>query len=231
MLEHADAQGVDQRVAEVGGVEDGLAADVGQAQAVAVAADAGHDPGQHAVGVRGVERAEAQRVHHGDWASAHREDVADDAADAGRGALVGLDVRRVVVRLDLEGHRVALADVEDAGVLADAGQHLADRGLLGQLAELLEVDLGGLVGAVLAPHHRVHRQLRGGGTAAEDLADPGVLVGLQAEIGPGLLAVRVLGGDGDGVQHGRNLPSRPGGRAGAPLIRLPTLPIGAVHPR
>ena len=87
-----DAERVDERVAEVGLVEDGLAADVGQAEAVAVAADAGHDPGQHAGGVGGVERAEAQRVHHRDRAGAHREDVADDAADAGGGALVGLDV-------------------------------------------------------------------------------------------------------------------------------------------
>jgi hypothetical protein len=187
--QHADAQRVDQRVAEVGRVEDRLAADVGQAEAVAVAADAGDDPGQHPVGVVGVERAEAQRVHDGDRAGAHREDVADDAADAGRGALVGLDVRRVVVRLDLEGDGVALADVDDAGVLADAGEHLAARGLLRELAELLEVHLGGLVGAVLAPHDGVHRQLGAGGAAAEDLADPGVLVGLEAELGPRLLAV------------------------------------------
>ena len=112
VAEHADAERVDQRVADVGRVEDRLAADVGQAEAVAVATDAGHDPGQHPVGVVGVERAEAQRVHHRDRAGAHREDVADDAADAGRGALVGLDVRRVVVRLDLERDRVALADVD-----------------------------------------------------------------------------------------------------------------------
>ena len=200
MPQHADAQRVDQRVAQVGLVEDGLAADVGQAEAVAVAADAGHDPGQHPVGVVGVERAEAERVHHRHRPRAHREDVADDAADAGRGALVGLDVRRVVVALDLEGHGVALADVEDAGVLADPGEHLADRRLLGELAELLEVHLGGLVGAVLAPHHAVHRQLAAGRAAAEDLADPGVLVGLQAQLGPRLLAVRVLGGRGDGVE-------------------------------
>ena len=142
MAQHADAERVDQRVAEVGRVEDGLAADVGQAEAVAVAADAGHDPGQHPVGVGGVERAEPQRVHHRDRPGAHREDVADDAADAGRGALVGLDVRRVVVALDLERDGVALADVDDAGVLADAGEHLADRRLLRDLAELLEVHLG-----------------------------------------------------------------------------------------
>ena len=67
--------------------------------------------------------AEAQRVHHRDRAGAHGEDVADDAADAGRRALVGLDEARVVVRLDLERDGEALADVDDAGVLADAGEH------------------------------------------------------------------------------------------------------------
>ena len=175
---------------------------LGRPRHVAVAADAGHDPGQHPVGVVGVERAEAQRVHHGDRPGAHREDVADDAADAGRGALVGLDVRRVVVGLDLERDGVALADVDDAGVLADAGQHLADRGLLRDLGELLEVHLRALVGAVLAPHHGVHRELGAGRPAAEDLADLGVLVGLQPEVGPGLLALGVLGGDGDGVEMG-----------------------------
>ena len=202
VAQHADAQRVDERVAQVALVEDGLAADVGQAQAVAVVTHALDDAGQHPVGVGGVERAEAQRVHDRDRASAHGQDVAHDAADSGRGTLVRLDVRRVVVRLDLEGHRVALADVDDAGVLADAGEHGAGGGLLRDLPELLEVHLGGLVGAVLAPHHRVHRQLAGGGAAPEDLADPGVLVGLQAEVGPGLLTARVVGCGGDGVESG-----------------------------
>ena len=74
-------------------------------------------------GCRGASSgAEAQRVHHGDRAGAHRDDVAHDAADAGGRALVGLDVGRVVVRLDLEGDRPAVADVDDAGVLADADE-------------------------------------------------------------------------------------------------------------
>ena len=68
--------------------------------------------------------AEAQRIHHGDRAGAHREDVADDAADAGRRALVGLHEGGVVVRLDLEGDRPAVADVHHAGVLADADQQV-----------------------------------------------------------------------------------------------------------
>ncbi len=200
VAQHADAESVDERVAGVGLVEDGLTADVGQAEAVAVAADTGHDPGQHARGVGGVERPEAQRIHDRDGPSPHGEDVADDAADAGGRTLVGLDERRVVVALDLERHGVALADVEDTGVLADAGQCLADRRLLRDLTELLEVHLGRLVGAVLAPHHRVHRQLGAGRAATEDLADPGVLVGLQAQLGPRLLALRVGRGPRDRVE-------------------------------
>ena len=125
---------------------------------------------------RRVERTEAQRVHHRDRARAHRQDVADDAADAGRGALVRLDVGRVVVRLDLEGDGPALADVDHAGVLAHADEQTASGSSGGFFAELAQVDLRGLVGAVLAPHHRVDGQLGAGGAAAEDLADAGVLV-------------------------------------------------------
>ncbi len=198
VLHDAHAERVDQRVALVAGVEDDLAADVGQAEAVAVAADARDDAGQHAPGVGVVGSTEAQRVHHRDRAGAHREDVADDAADAGGRALVGLDVRRVVVRLDLEGDRVALADVDHTGVLADADEHGVRGGRL--LAELAQVHLGALVRAVLRPHDRVHRELGAGRAAAEDLADPGVLVLLEAEFAPGLPGVRGLLGVLDGVE-------------------------------
>ncbi len=208
MTEYADAQGVDQRVAEVGLVEDHLAADVRQPEAVAVAADAGNDPRQDPVGVLCIEGAEAERVHDGNRARTHREDVADDPADPGCCALIGLDVRRVVVALDLERDGVPLADVDDAGVLPDPSQHLACRGLLGDLRELLEMHLRGLVGAVLAPHHRIHRQLGAGRATTEDLVDLGVLVLLQAQLGPRLLAIRIQGRSGHGVDewfgHGRS---------------------------
>ena len=64
---HADAQRIDQGVAGVGLVEDGLAADVRQAQAVAVAADAGDDAEPTAEELAAIEAAER----------------ADEAADAG----------------------------------------------------------------------------------------------------------------------------------------------------
>ena len=111
-------------------------------------------------------------VHDGDRARAHRDDVAHDAADAGRGALERLDVARVVVALDLERDRPALADVDDAGVLAHADHEVAccisSETFWPNWRRYI---LRRLVGAVLAPHHRVHRELAAGGAAAEDLAD------------------------------------------------------------
>ena len=199
--QHPDAQRVHQRIAGVGRVEHGLAADVGQAQRVAVAADAAHHAVEHAAGVGRVGGTEAQLVHDRDGPGAHRHDVADDAADAGGRALIRLDIGRVVVGFHLEGDRPAVADVDDAGVLADAGQHRGPHRLGGGFAEVAQVHLGRLVGAVLAPHHRIHRQLGVGGAAAEDLADPLVLVVLEAEFAERLRLVGGGGGVVDGVDR------------------------------
>ena len=79
-----------------------LAADRRHAEGIAVAADAGDDAGDQMPGLRMVGRAEAQRVQRRDRPRAHGEDVAQDAADAGRRALVGLDEGGVVVALHLE---------------------------------------------------------------------------------------------------------------------------------
>ena len=73
--------------------------------------------------------------------------------------------------LDLERHGPVVADVHHARVLADAHHEVLLHGLGGLLAELLEVHLGRLVGAVLRPHHGVHRELRGRGAAAEEVED------------------------------------------------------------
>ena len=120
----ADAHGVDEDVVVVALVEVGLPADRRHADAIAVAADAGDDAVDEVARLGVVGRAEAQRVEVGDGARAHGEHVAHDAADAGGGALVGLDVARVVVALHLEDDAVAVAEVDDAGILAGALDHL-----------------------------------------------------------------------------------------------------------
>ncbi len=197
--QHPDAQRVDQRVSGVGRVEHHLAADRRQPEAVPVATDPGDHTGQHPGGVRRVRGSEPQRVEHRRRAGTHGQDVPHDPADPGRRTLVWLHIGRMVVRLDLERDRPTVADVDHAGVLADPGEHPFAHLRGGRLAEVAQVHLGGLVGAVLAPHHRVHRQLGLGRPAAENRADPGVLVVAQPELAVGLRLVRAGGSRGDGV--------------------------------
>ena len=150
----ADAHRVDQDVAVVGAVEGALAADGRHADAVAVAADAGNHAADQVPGLRMRRIAEAQRVEQRHRPRTHGEHVAQDAADAGRRPLVGLDERRVVVALHLEDRDQTVADVDHARVLARAAHH---PGRLGR--KLAEMDLRGFVGAVLAPHHREDAEL------------------------------------------------------------------------
>ena len=97
VTQHTDAQGVDEWVAVVGGVEEGLATDGRQTQAVAVVGDAGHHSGQHPRRVGSVQGPEGQGVHDADRAGTHRHDVAHDATHTGGRALVGFDVGGVIV--------------------------------------------------------------------------------------------------------------------------------------
>ena len=185
VAQHAHAQGVDERILLVGRVEFGLPADVRQPEAVAVSADAGDDAVHHAGRVRMADVAKAQLVHDRHGAGAHGDNVAHDAAHAGGSPLIGLNKARVIVRLHLERHGPAVADVHNSGVLAHAHEQALAH--LGRelAAELLEVDLRGLVRAVLGPHHRVHGEFGGRGTPAEDLPDARVFVLFEAELGPG----------------------------------------------
>ena len=109
---------------------------------------------------------EPEPVEQRDRPRAHGDDVAQDAADAGRRALERLDRRRVVVRLDLERDREALAEVEDAGVLAGPLEHaLAGRRQPAQQRRRV------LVAAVLRPEQREDRQLEVVRVAAQELLD------------------------------------------------------------
>ena len=101
-----DAHGVHQRVPGVRVLERDLAADGRDAQAVAVAADTADDATEKGAVSRasplvrvvtGLQRAESQRIEERHRPGAHGKDVTDDAADAGRGALVWLDGGGMVV--------------------------------------------------------------------------------------------------------------------------------------
>ena len=161
-----DAHRVDEAVVGVALVEDDLAADGRDADAVAVVPDACDRATEHPAAVLVVEPAEAQPVEQRDRPRAHGDDVAQDAADACRRALERLDGRRVVVALDLERDGKTVADVHDAGVLARALEH---RRALGR--EPLQQQGGVLVATVLGPQQREDGELESVRLPTEQAAD------------------------------------------------------------
>ena len=174
-LRDADGHRVDEDVAVVGGVEIDLAADGRDADAIAVAADARDHAGDEVPRLGVIGPAEAQRIQVGDRPRAHGEDVAQDAADARRRALIGLDVGRVVVALHLEDRRVAVADVDHAGILARSADHPRRLG-----RQLLQVDARALVAAMLRPHDREDAELDAGSARARALSGCGHIRRAQA---------------------------------------------------
>ena len=103
-----------------------LAADCRHADAVAVAAHAADHAAHQPAGGLVVGPAELERIEQRHRARAHGHDVAQDAADAGGGALVRLDGTRMVVRLELERDGETVADAHHAGVLTRTGEHVVD---------------------------------------------------------------------------------------------------------
>ena len=178
LLRDAHRHGVDEVVAVVARMEAHRAAHGRHAKRIAVAADAGDHAGHQMprLGMLGI--AEGERIEAGDRPRAHGEHVAQDAADAGGGALIGLDVARVVVALHLEHASQAVADVDDAGILARPLDHM--RALGRQRAQM---DLGGFVRAVLVPHRRKDAELGQARLAADQVEHALVFVRLEAVFG------------------------------------------------
>ena len=140
-LQRTHTQGVDQWVGGVRLIEDSLATNVRQAQAIAVPADTGHDTGQHSLRVGGVGRSETKLIHHRNWACTHRHNVADDTANTRRSALVGFNVAGVIVGFHAEGHGIAVANIDHAGVLTDTGKNLRCHLVGGGFTKVAQVHL------------------------------------------------------------------------------------------
>ena len=156
-----DAHRVDEAVVAVRLVEDRLATDGRDSDRVSVVADPRHCPAEVMVWL-----GEAKAVEERDRPRSHGHDVAENPADARRGALERLDRGRMVVRLDFERHRLALAEVDHAGVLSRALQDA-----LTLRRETPQQEGGVLVAAVLGPEQREDGELEVVRLAGEQLAD------------------------------------------------------------
>ena len=104
--------------------------------------------------------------------------------------------RRMVMALHLEDGGLAVADIDDAGVLARPADHPGCGG-----GQRLQPLLRGFVGAVLAPHHREDAKLGQIRRAAENRQNPRVFLSRQAVAGDD------IGGDrrGLGVQFNASI--------------------------
>ncbi len=153
----AEGESVDEGILRIARLEADFAADRRDAKTISVTSDSANYAVEDAAVSRGVlfagvlacsDLAESQGIQNSDRARAHGENVAQDAADAGRRTLEGFDVAGMIVRFDFESGDEAVADVDDAGVFAGAlHDELAARG------QALQVNFARFVGAVLAPHH------------------------------------------------------------------------------
>ncbi len=138
---------------------------------------------------------EAQRIGVRHRPRAHGEDIAQDPADPGRGALIGFDIAGVVVALHLEDRRLAVTDIDHPSVLPRTADH---PGRLGR--ELLKMQSRAFVGAMLRPHYREDAELDHIGLAPQRMQDALVFLGAETMLLDG------LGGDrGWGVCHARAL--------------------------
>src|SRR6266849_704541 len=154
-------------------------------------------------GLSHTDRPKPQRIHHRYGPRAHGENVTQNAADARSRTLKRLNKRRMIVRLDLERARPAVADVNNAGILARPLHH--------HLAASLQPRQGDarrLVVALLAPHHAENAELGPRRFAsAPQLFDFLVLVRSKAVLPDHL---RRTGWNRRGGHHGETLLSHVG---------------------
>ena len=80
------------------------------------------------------------------------------------------------MRFDADCSSNTVAHIDNTGIFARTDEHPRGFG-----RESLEMNARRLIGAVLGPHHRKHRQLKVVGVAVEDLADVFVFGVSQSE--------------------------------------------------
>ena len=182
--DHARRAAEDEGVVNVGIVELDRPADRGDAHAVAVVAHAADDAAHHAermddilgldVVHRGVRCAEAEDVERADrlGALARPEDVADDPAESGVGAGVGLDCTRVVVRFGLQADREIFIEGDETGIVVESGEDEARLAVKNALRDIADVGL----------EERIDRL----GLAVDRVGDRGAEDTVLAMLAPGL---------------------------------------------
>src|SRR5262249_34611999 len=158
----ADAHDVHQRISRVFRGEGDLSPHGRASKTVAVPADARHHAVDEMARPRVAGITETKGVQEGDRSGPHGENVAQNPAHAGGRALKGLDERGVIVALNLEYDRPAVANVDGAGIFARSLEHGG-----ATLRQPTQEDPRMLVGTVLRPQCGEEAQLGVGRDSAQ----------------------------------------------------------------
>ena len=100
-----------------------LAAHRRHTHAIPITANAAHHTINDALHARRIRRAKTQRIQIGNRPRPHGEDITQNAAHTCRRAIIGFDVRWVVVAFHFENRGQAFTDINHAGILARALNH------------------------------------------------------------------------------------------------------------
>src|ERR1700674_419496 len=201
----AERESVDERILRIARLEADFTADRRDAKTISVASDSANYAVEDAAVFRGVlftgeftcsDLAESQGIQDSDGARAHGENVAKDAADAGRRALEGLDVAGMIMRFDFENSDQAVPDADDAHAIA---RSLSDE--LSARGQALQMDFARFVGAVLAPHHAEDAQLGDVWLAPEDLLHARIFFGGEAVLGDDFRRYSDFGASGSHISN------------------------------
>src|SRR5208283_4924850 len=110
-LGDANSHGIDQNISVVAFVEIRRSADGRHSETIAIGADPGNDACDKMARAGMLRRTETQQVQASDRPRAHGENIAQDSANACRGALKGLDEGGVVMALHFEDAYKPIANV------------------------------------------------------------------------------------------------------------------------
>src|SRR5262245_58636400 len=162
-FEDSKSEGIDQWVLGIAIGKDDFTADGWDPKTVSVECNSADHALDDVPVLRTAQRSESKAVHCGYRPRSHRENIAQDAADARGRPLERFDVGRVVVRLDLERDGQTVADIDDAGIFSRSLQNSRAFG-----RQPSQVYTRAFVAAVLAPHHAENAELREVWRAFED---------------------------------------------------------------
>jgi len=113
-----NAANIDQGILRVAGMKINFAANRRHTKSIAIAGNTTHHTFSHRPVLWLIERTEAQRIEDSYRPGSHGENIPQNSTHTGGCTLIGLDIRRMIMRLNLKNDGQPIADVHHASIFA-----------------------------------------------------------------------------------------------------------------